>query len=133
MPDIETYDSANLQNLLDVRDLPADLAQDAWKMLDNHKLAFGFDGQLGNHPTKARIRMQEGVQPISLPMYASSPAKRLVINQQINTWYQQGIIKLSKSPWEAPIVITYRNGKPCFCIDYRKLNAVTITDEFPIP
>ena len=31
------------------------------------------------------------------------------------------------------MVIAYRNGKPRFCIDYRKLNAVTIPDEFPIP
>jgi hypothetical protein len=32
----------------------------------------------------------------------------------------------------APIVIAYRNGKPRFCVDYRKLNAVTIADEFPL-
>lgn len=31
------------------------------------------------------------------------------------------------------MVIAYRNGKPQFCIDYRKLNAVTTPDEFPIP
>ena len=31
------------------------------------------------------------------------------------------------------MVIAYRNGKPRFCIDYRKLNTVTTPDEFPIP
>ena len=36
-------------------------------------------------------------------------------------------------PKTAPVVIAYRNGKPRFCVDYRKLNAVTIPDEFPIP
>ena len=45
----------------------------------------------------------------------------------------QIVIEPSMSPWSAPVVIAYRNGKPRFCIDYRKLNAVTTTDKFPIP
>ena len=52
---------------------------------------------------------------------------------QIDTWFEQGVIEPSVSPWSAPVVIAYRNGKPRFCIDYRKLNAVTTPDEFPIP
>lgn len=38
-----------------------------------------------------------------------------------------------KSPWGAPVVIAYRNSKPRFCIDYRKLDMVTILNEFPLP
>ncbi|PBK63535.1 hypothetical protein ARMSODRAFT_894293, partial [Armillaria solidipes] len=114
MPDTEVHRSADLRSLLDMGDLPSDLAEEAWSMLENHNRAFGFDGRLGNHPTKARIRTQEGVEPISLPMYASSPAKRQVIDKQIDLWYEQGIIEPSKSPWGAPVVIAYQNGKPRF-------------------
>ncbi|PBK58677.1 hypothetical protein ARMSODRAFT_900228, partial [Armillaria solidipes] len=111
---METHSSSDLRKVLDVGDLPAELADEAWKMLEKHTTAFGFDGKLGNHPTKVRIRTKDDVQPISLPMYASSPVKRQVIDKQIDSWYKQGIIEPSKSPWGAPVVITYRNGKPRF-------------------
>lgn len=75
----------------------------------------------------------DGQVPISVPMYHVSLQKREIIDEQLNTWFEQGVIEPSKSPWSAPVVIAYRNGKPRFCVDYHKLNAVTIPDEFPIP
>jgi hypothetical protein len=56
-----------------------------------------------------------------------------VIDSQLEKWFEQGVIEPSSSPWSAPVVIAYRNGKPRFCVDYRKLNAATIADEFPLP
>ena len=55
------------------------------------------------------------------------------MDEQMDKWFEQDVIEPSISPWSAPVVIAYRNGKPRFCVDYRKLNAVTIPDEFPIP
>ncbi|SJL03600.1 uncharacterized protein ARMOST_06957 [Armillaria ostoyae] len=133
MPELESHSANELRSLLDVGDLPEEFKEQAWSMLERHVKVFGFNGRLGNHPTKVRIRTKEDAQPISLPMYASSPAKREVIDKQIDVWYEKGIIEPSKSPWGAPIVIAYRNNKPRFCIDYRRLNAITIPDEFPIP
>jgi len=103
------------------------------KMLERRVKAFGFDGRLGHLPTKVHIQTQEGQVPISVPMYRSSPEKRRFMDIQIDTWFEQGVIEPSVSPWSAPVVIAYRNSKPRFCIDYRKLNAVTTPDEFPIP
>jgi len=102
-------------------------------MLRKHIKAFGFDGQLSNLPAKVHIWTVDGQVPILVPMYHASPQKWEVIDEQLNTWFEQGIIEPSKSPWSMPVVITYRNGKPRFCVDYWKLNAATIPDEFPIP
>ena len=77
--------------------------------------------------------MVPGAHPISLLMYGASSQKREVIDAQIDKWLEQEVIEPSKSPWATPVIIVYQNGKPRFCVDYHKLNAVTIPDEFPIP
>ena len=133
MPDPTVYPSSQLKDLIDVGSLPDYLKERAWTMLQKRVKVFGFDGRLGNLPAKVHIRTIDGQVPISVPMYSASPEKRAIINEQINMWFEQGVIEPSKSPWSAPVVIAYCNGKPQFCVDYRKLNAATIPDEFPIP
>ncbi|GJF00938.1 polyprotein [Phanerochaete sordida] len=133
VPDPTVYPSEQMRDIIDVGDLPEELAEKAWAMLEKRQKAFGFDGRLGNLATKVRICTEEGLQPIAVPMYGTSPKTKAVIEEQLAKWFEQGVIEPSKSPWSAPVVIAYWNGKPRFCVDYRKLNAHTIRDEFPIP
>lgn len=133
MPDNTIYPSSRMKDLLDIGTLPDHLKEEAWNMLERRIDAFGFDGRLGHLKAKARIRTKDDQEPIAVPMYGSSPEKRRVIDEQLDKWFELGVIEPSVSPWSAPVVIAYRNGKPRFCVDYRKLNAVTIPDEFPIP
>ena len=68
-----------------------------------------------------------------MPLYYASPAKKEIIDKQIDQWLSLDVIEESKSPWGAPVIIVYRNGKPRMCIDWRKLNKATMADQHPIP
>lgn len=40
----------------------------------------------------------------------------------------------TQSPWTSPVVLDLKADRtPRFCVNYRRLNAVTIRDTFPIP
>lgn len=55
-------------------------------------------------------------------------------DRQIKEMLAQGIIRPSTSPWSNPIVLVKkRSGELRFCVDYRKLNQVTLNDSHPIP
>ncbi|CAB4403280.1 unnamed protein product [Rhizophagus irregularis] len=47
---------------------------------------------------------------------------------------KEGIIQESYSPWSSPVVIVNKKtGDKRFCIDFRKINQMTITDAYPLP
>ena len=71
---------------------------------------------------------------IRLPPYRLAHTAQVFLREEIQTLLKQGIIEPSKSPLAASIVfLPKKDGTTCLCVDYRKLNAVTLGDPYPLP
>ena len=56
------------------------------------------------------------------------------IQRQVDDLQKRGLIEPSDSPWAANVVlVNKKDGTKRFCVDYRKLNSVTIKDAYPVP
>ena len=72
--------------------------------------------------------------PIRLPPRRLPLGKRQIEKEEIKKMLDRGIIEPSTSAWSSPVVlITKKDGSPRFCLDYRKLNDVTVKDAYPLP
>lgn len=78
-------------------------------------------------PTGDAAPIRERYRPVPPTLYKE-------IRTLLQGMLEGGIIRESSSPWAAPIVLVQKkNGSWRFCVDYRKLNAVTRKDAFPLP
>ena len=72
--------------------------------------------------------------PIKNPPRRAGLPKVEIIREEVNAMFDQGIIRASQIPYSFPVVLVKKkDGSVRVCIDYRKLNDVTIKDAFPIP
>ena len=64
-----------------------------------------------------------------LPLHKRAEADTLV-----KEMLQKGAIEPSSSPWVSPIVLVKKKDRfTHFCVNYRKLNDVTVKDSYPLP
>ena len=104
----------------------------AWSPSD----LIGIPSTLGEH----QIDLVNGVAPIRQRQYRLNPRYSLMVKEEID-WLLEAefIYPVSNSEWVSPIVVVPkkvgvdRKVKMWVCQDFRKLNAATKKDYFPLP
>jgi hypothetical protein len=80
------------------------------------------------------IELILGTAPIAQRVYRMNPQELEELKRQLTDMLSKGLIHPSASPWGSPILfVEKRDGTIRLCVDYRKLNEVTIKNKYPLP
>ena len=79
------------------------------------------------------IEVYPGTDPISVSPYRMAPLELKELKTQLDELLGKGFIRPSTSPWGAPVLfVKKKDGTLRLCIDYRKLNRVTVKNKYPL-
>jgi hypothetical protein len=74
------------------------------------------------------------VVPINSRPYRYSPLHKDEIEKQVKELLESGLITTSTSPFASPVLLVQKkDGSWRFCVDYRRLNSITVKNKFPMP
>ena len=72
--------------------------------------------------------------PIRQPPYRTPHKKKELMKKEVDYLLEHGLAVPSKSPWASPcLLVPKEGGQSRLVVDYRKVNAVTISDAYPLP
>ncbi len=79
------------------------------------------------------IETEPGVVVHSRP-YCLPEHKKKVVQSELEAMLEIGVIEESHSDWASPIILVPKTDSSVrFCVDYRKVNAVSKLDAYPMP
>jgi hypothetical protein len=80
------------------------------------------------------IILEEGKQPGFQPIYGMSEKELQELKAYIDKNIKKGFIRLSESPVRYLVMfVPKKNRKLRLCVDFRKLNDITIKNQYPLP
>ena len=73
-------------------------------------------------------------EPVKQTFRRQPPERRKIEQEQVKEMLKSEAIEESQSPWSSPVVLVKKKDNTYrFCVDYRKLNDVTVKDAQPLP
>ncbi|GJU83665.1 putative reverse transcriptase domain-containing protein, partial [Tanacetum coccineum] len=89
-----------------------------------------------HHPDKLNSNLTNvhGLAPVARAPYRLAPSELKELSDQLNELLEKWFIRPSSSPWGAPMLfVKKKDGSFRMCIDYRKLNKLTVKNRYPLP
>ncbi|KAD7478366.1 hypothetical protein E3N88_01502 [Mikania micrantha] len=81
-----------------------------------------------------KIKLKDDSIQLNLKPYRYPAAQKNIIEQMTQELLDSGFIRNSTSSFAAPVVLVKKkDGSWRMCVDYRRLNAATVKDVYPIP
>jgi hypothetical protein len=75
-----------------------------------------------------------GTAPIAQRPYRMNPQELEELKKQLADMLSKGLIHPNASPWGSTVLfVDKRDGTIRLCVDYRRLNEVTIKNKYPLP
>ncbi|XP_072182290.1 uncharacterized protein [Diadema setosum] len=97
-----------------------------------------FRETLSSIPGRTNILQHEvettSERPVRQRAYRLPHSVKETVKRELDEMLKMGIIQESASPYASPIVlVTKKDQSMRLCVDYRKLNEITVFDSYPIP
>ncbi|CAM4558036.1 unnamed protein product [Caretta caretta] len=83
---------------------------------------------------QAEVRETGSHPPIRCSPFRVTGKTAQGLEREVRDMLALGVIQSSASPWASPVVLVpKKDGSDWFCVNYRKLNAITVSDAYPMP
>ena len=116
---------------------PREQAEKAHSLLKEYHDIFSLEKHDMGHTkaTKHKIVLKDPDTPPFKERFCRIPPPQLdEVRAHLKMMLDAGVIRPSHSPWcNAVVLVRKKDGSLYFCIDFRRLNALTVKDSHPLP
>ena len=116
---------------------PQEQAEQARSLLKEYHDIFSLEKHDMGHTnaTEHKIVLKDPDTPQFKERFCRTPPPQLdEVREHLKLMLDAGVIRPSNSPWcNAVVLVRKKDGSLRFCIDFRKLNSLTVKDSHPLP
>ena len=116
---------------------PTEQAEKARSLLREYHNIFSLEKHDTGHTkaAKHKIVLKDQDTPPFKERFCRIPPPQLdEVHAHLKMMLDAGVIRPSNSPWcNAVVLVRKKDGSLCFCIDFRRLNSLTVKDSHPLP
>ncbi|GJS58311.1 putative reverse transcriptase domain-containing protein [Tanacetum coccineum] len=89
---------------------------------------------LGGRDASPDSKVITGAAPVARAPYRLAPSKMKKLAERLQELSEKGFIRPNSSPWGAPVLFVKKKDRSFrMCIDYHKLNKLTVKNRYPLP
>ena len=118
-------------------DWPTEQAEKAHGLLKEYHDIFFLEKQDMGHTKAAEHKIvlkDPDTPPFKERFHRIPPPQLDEVRENLKLMLDAGVIRPSNSPWcNAVVLVRKKDGSLRFCIDFRKLNSLTVKDSHPLP